>query len=229
MYGPSFVAAAPGDRSSSERSFERALRSTTDNPRLSTQNPRVIGGRPIPELLEALRAGDEDALTVLHTELFGMLWSVAVMQTRSRDTAKDIVQDVFFWLWTRRNTLKIDTDIHVYLVVAVRNRARNLRRHSQVVDAVEHAVGAALTDAPGIGQRPLASDAAVEEREFYEAYQRALRMLSERERVAALLRWEEGFTLEQIGEALSLSTVGARKVLIRAQTKVQKGLEAYRG
>jgi RNA polymerase sigma-70 factor (ECF subfamily) len=228
MYGSSLLCAPPGDDISDGRSSTRATPAAPAAHDRAPQTPRPIGGVPVSELLAQLREGDQGALSVLYTELFGMLWSLAAVQTRSREAAKDIVQDVFFWLWSRREAIKLDTDIQVYLAVAVRNRARNLRRHHRVVDAIEQAVSTDVIEAPAIGRPPPPSDAAAAEQEFHAAYQSALAILTERERLAALLRWEEGFTLDQIGQVLSVSIEGTRKILIRAQNKVQAVLEDYR-
>jgi RNA polymerase sigma-70 factor (ECF subfamily) len=188
----------------------------------------TIGGHSISALLSALRNGDREALSILYTGLFGMLWSLASVQTHSRETAQDVVQDVFLWLWNHREKLRPDTDIRVYLAVAVRNRARNLRRHEALVDATAQAVIEERTDIPAAGQPASPVDHAIQSQEFHAAYQRALTILDERERTAALLRWEEDFTLQQIAEVLAISVVGARGVLMRAQRKVQSGLEDYR-
>ena len=39
---------------------------------------------------------------------------------KDRDTAKDIVQDVFIALWNKRNNLDIKTSIEAYLLRAVK-------------------------------------------------------------------------------------------------------------
>jgi len=83
-------------------------------------------------------------------------------------------------------------------------------------------------DAPAIGAPPTMPDAALETQEFYDAYHRALALLTERERTALLLRWDEDLTFEQIGHVLGLSNVGARAVVLRGQQKVQQALADYR-
>jgi RNA polymerase sigma-70 factor (ECF subfamily) len=190
-----------------------------------------VGGLPVPELLARLQAGHRDALSTLYKALFEELWRIALLQTRSPESANEIVQDVFLWLWARHATIRTDTDIRVYLAVAVRNRARSLNRHARVVQTTKEMATAAIgADEPlAMGQFGRSSDTLVEDQEFRAAYHRAVATLTDQERLAVFLRWEEDWTFEQVGHALAISKVGARKVVLRAQQKVRALLEDYRG
>jgi len=183
-------------------------------------------------LLARICAGDRDAVSIIYTALFDQLWRIALLQTRSSDTASEIVHDVFLWLWAHRETVATDIDIRVYLATAVRNRARTLARHAKVVDAVVTQVDGNSNDmasqSPAMGQPMPPSDVLAEEHDFRAAYQRAITILTEQERLAIYLRWEEEWAFEQIGQTMSLSKVGARKVVLRAQRKIQELLAQYR-
>ncbi len=148
--------------------------------------------------------------------------------THSPDTAKEVVHDVFLNLWIRRTVLDTQLDIRVYLNSAVRNRVRNLRKHARVVEGVEAAVEQQILDAPAMSQQEDGADVRIESHEFYEAYRDVLTTLTERDRTALVLRWEEGMTLEQIGKIFGVSIVGARGIVLRAQEKVRKALTKYR-
>ena len=189
----------------------------------------VIDGVPIRELLIRLRDGDRAAFGTLYEAFFDSLWRLAMLLARSPESAEEIVQDVFLSLWVRRASIDVGSDIRVYLNEAVRHQAYNLRRHSRVVATMEDAVEREVLDAPAISQPFVAPDGAAETEEFYAAYHRILSTLTERDAVALRLRWEEEFTFEQIGQVLGLSAMGARKLILRAQRKVQDALADYRG
>lgn len=191
--------------------------------------PKPLDGVAVPDVVARLRAGDRDALGLAYTALCDTLVRLAVLRTRSSDIAIEIVHDVFLALWARRETIAPDTDLRVYLAAAVRNRTRNLWEHDAVVAAVEQAVADEALDTPAIGQPVERPDAAAEHDDFEHAYREALGVLTERERAAALLRWEDGFTFDQVGRVLGISTVGARALILRVQRKVQAGLAKYRG
>jgi len=143
----------------------------------------------------------------------------------SSAAAEDVVHDVFLWLWTHRDTVNVAVDIRVYLATATRNRARNEAKHRQVVERVNRAEP--LSSA-GIAQAPLPADVSLESADFLMAYRRALTLLSERELTAALLRWEEGFTFEQIAQVLSVSTKSAQRIVLRARDTMYEALRDFR-
>jgi RNA polymerase sigma factor (sigma-70 family) len=180
------------------------------------------------ELFTRVRDGDRSAFGALYEALFDSLWRLAALLVHSSEAAEEIVQDVFLNLWIRRETLDVDIDIRVYLNEAVRHLAYNVLRHRRVVSATEHVVEQEGMDVPAISQPFVAPDAAAETEEFYAAYNRILATLTRRDAVALRLRWEEGFTFEEMGQILELSAMGARKVILRAQGKVREALADYR-
>lgn len=182
----------------------------------------LISGQSSTELLAAIRDGDLNAFETLYLSLFPSLWRLAGLRTGSSDLAKDLVQDAFFAFWRRRSTIDVNMNVQVYLAVAVRNRARNMTRDTRVVRDTEYAVQQHALPTPAMGQSLASPDTEAEHQEFQDAYQRALHVLTDREREAGLLRWEEGLTFEQISEILGISNEGTRKVVLRAQRKLQK-------
>jgi len=227
---PTFVCAP--EESSSKKPAPAHRRPRQAN--LRRESPAVpaselIGGVLASELIARLREGDVTAFDTLYRSLFPVLWSIAVLQTHSGDTAEEIVQDVFLRLWVGRTTLHISGDVRVYLSASVRNAAQNLRKHGNVVTMLEDVVTQAARPIPAMGEPTTPTDVAVERDEFVRAYRRALSALTEEERTAAFLRWEEEWPFERIGAVLSMSKVGAFKVVARAQKKLQKILAELRG
>lgn len=166
---------------------------------------------------------------MLYDALFATLWRIAVKHTRSPEIAEDVVHEVFLSVWIRREQLQPDIDFRTYLATAVRYRARARWAHEHVVRASEEAVTHGLVDPLGMGQGMAAPDLVLERAELQSLYRHAVGTLTDREREAALLRWEEGFTIEQIAKILGLSVAGVHGVLLRAQRKVQTAVAAYRG
>jgi RNA polymerase sigma-70 factor (ECF subfamily) len=165
---------------------------------------------------------------LIYDTFFHTLWRIAMLRLRVAQAAEEAVHDVFLSLWVRRESLRTDLDLRVYLAAAVRNRTRDMQAHERVVHSMETLVDRGAVAPPAIGREAPVADAVLETGEFWDAYRRALRMLTEREREAVLLRWEEEFTLEQVGRVLGMSTMGARALILRAQRKVQMALAEYR-
>ena len=95
--------------------------------------PAADGSRPGTRVLvEDLRAGDESAYAALFHEHFHRLCEYAMSYLRSRDEAREVVQEVFVSLFVDRERLRLDENMRVYLFRAVRNRALNVVRDGRV-------------------------------------------------------------------------------------------------
>ena len=85
-----------------------------------------------PEWLERIRRGDAEAFEALFRALAPGLCALATRYVESRAVAEEIVQDLFFDLWSRRGELAIGQSLTSYLYVATRHRALNhVRRERQ--------------------------------------------------------------------------------------------------
>lgn len=73
-----------------------------------------------------IREGDKKAFEALFFEYHEQLSRFANSITKSREFARDAVQDVFLKIWRNRKQLNIHTSVKVYLYQAVRNQSLNL-------------------------------------------------------------------------------------------------------
>jgi RNA polymerase sigma-70 factor (ECF subfamily) len=71
------------------------------------------------------RLDDQQAYKELYTSLYGFLFCFARTIVHSRESAEEIVSDVFIRLWERRGELEKIENLKVYLYVATRNIAFN--------------------------------------------------------------------------------------------------------
>jgi DNA-directed RNA polymerase specialized sigma24 family protein len=76
-------------------------------------------------LIAQMRRGDPRAFAELIAQYVNAMTRFAFRIIGSRDTAEDVVQQVFVQLWERRATLELDMRLKAYLFRAVRNRALN--------------------------------------------------------------------------------------------------------
>lgn len=79
-------------------------------------------------LVKNLQDGLSSGLEGLYNRYYVGLVGLARRFTKDQDSARDVVQEVFFRLWKQRRTLKITSSIKSYLFRAVRNQALNLLR-----------------------------------------------------------------------------------------------------
>lgn len=71
------------------------------------------------ELLALVRAGDRDAFTTLYNRYWAQLLGIAYNHTRDKQSAEEVVQNLFIGLWNRRETLVIGNPAN-YLATAVK-------------------------------------------------------------------------------------------------------------
>ncbi len=74
---------------------------------------------------EKIGRSDETALTELYRNFYQRLLSFSKELVRSKETAEEIVEDVFVQVWSRRKTIDTIDNLAVYLYVAVKNRSLN--------------------------------------------------------------------------------------------------------
>jgi RNA polymerase sigma-70 factor (family 1) len=68
---------------------------------------------------------DQQAYRELYTSLYGYLFGFAKTIVQSRESAEEIVSDVFIKVWERRKDLEKIENLKIYLYVATRNIAFN--------------------------------------------------------------------------------------------------------
>jgi RNA polymerase sigma-70 factor (family 1) len=71
------------------------------------------------ELLSRLKEGDRNAFTTLYNRYWDKLLAIAYNHTRDKQSAEEVVQNLFIGLWNRREALTIDNPAN-YLATAVK-------------------------------------------------------------------------------------------------------------
>lgn len=91
-------------------------------------------------LISRLRLGDHVAYATLYEKFWRSLYIHAYKRVKDEEAAKDIIQTVFIYLWQRRETITINTEIAHYLNGAVRyqvfNHFRSEKLKGKVLESV---------------------------------------------------------------------------------------------
>jgi RNA polymerase sigma-70 factor (ECF subfamily) len=78
------------------------------------------------ELFKLFQSGNTAAFDELYERYWEKLYLVAYRKLNSEEDAQDIVQNVFIWVWEKRNTISVNESFFAYLLTAVRNKSINL-------------------------------------------------------------------------------------------------------
>jgi RNA polymerase sigma-70 factor (ECF subfamily) len=229
-------ASAAGDPSETSARSGRPAREKEPAAHVTAESDEVrqettIAGKPAADVLSALRGTDVEAasqaLTDIYLTFFDTLWHFAYRWTRSRDHAKEVVHDVFFRLWTRRETLEVGGEIIAYLRLAVRNHIYDDARHTAVITRMERAVEAHEADLPAMGSVPH-PETSLDEVEIDRIVAAALAAIAPRDRDVVTMRLVDRMTLDEIARTLGVSKSRVRTILTRAMMRLAPAFEALR-
>ncbi len=174
------------------------------------------------ELVRRIRAGDERALEIVFRAHYAGMASFVQRYVRSADVAEELVQDVFFKLWSKREHLAEIETLRTYLFRAARNTALNhLRRLKLERRWQEEQV--AGDDSPAF----VADDEAAWT-EVDAAVQEAIGRLPPRCREIFLLSRDGGLTYAEIARALGISVKTVETQMGRALKSLRVSLRPFR-
>jgi len=214
-FGPSIEHDGEG-RGTPESTAERRLHVVRDRAEGAPDAPDQATGDAV---FARAVDGDFDAFEALHGMYYHGLLRFAHRFVTSRDDAEDVVQHVFVTLWVHRANVARNVAAGPYLFGATRNKALTHRarfgRRDTVLALEERSRSANLERADPSAARATA------ECDLRATLDRAIAQIPERQRAALVLWWVEEMSYADVGRALGVSAVAARKL-------VGKGLERLR-
>ncbi len=87
-------------------------------------------------LLNKLKEGDINALEVIFHKYYGSLCRYLLLLFKNELIVEHIAQDIFIYLWEKRESLEIKTSLESYLYTAGRYKALNQIRDSKCREAI---------------------------------------------------------------------------------------------
>jgi len=87
------------------------------------------------ELLDLLKSGDKSALDEIYKRYYGILYSHAYRRLPDREEVRDIVQEVFIYLWNNKANIIITSSLSAYLYSSIRSRVLDVFRRQKVRNA----------------------------------------------------------------------------------------------
>ncbi|MDF2456482.1 MAG: polymerase sigma-70 factor [Cytophagaceae bacterium] len=150
-----------------------------------------------------------------------MLCKVAYAIVKDKSAAEDIVQDVFFTIWKKRNELMIDSNLKGYLYRAVSNSCLNYLQsyHKRNVKAIDEFNEQAL------GSFTLHDS--IDYDHLNAAVQQAIDHLPPRCKVIFVMSRMEGLKYQQIADALQVSVKTVENQMGIALVKLREELKSF--
>ena len=176
-------------------------------------------------LSDRIRRGDLAAFEELFRAMHAPLCEVAYSYVESKAIADEIVQDLFFAIWMKRDRLPNVDSLQAYLFTAARNRSFHHLRHRAMVRRWNSRAGA-TPEVAGIAASPPPADEALEAAERRARIRAAIDRLPPRARLALVLQRDHEMTNAEVAEAMDISLKGVEKLLATARQKLRPMLEA---
>ena len=167
----------------------------------------------------AERADEDAAFESLVRQYERLVLVTALRIAGNMHDAQDISQEVFLRLYRNLAKVRSMENLTGWLYRVTVNACFDLQRRRPASSPVELADDLATADAD---PQQAAADA-----ERKRVLEMSLRLLSEKERAALVLRDLEGLTTEQVAQALGSSPATVRSQISKARLKIKGYVEGY--
>lgn len=165
---------------------------------------------------------DDKAFESLFHLLNTPLIKFSMMYVHQKETAEEIVSDVFVKCWISRKSLADVRNIDTYLFVAVKNQSLNhLKKYSHI-----HLVQVEDTNETRL-VKPSTPQEALEKKELLFKMEQSIEELPQQCRIVFRLIREEGIKYKEVAEILNISPRTVQTQLFRAMKKLNMVLSDY--
>jgi len=191
-------------------------------------------GFPESELLERVKAGDEEAFATILDRYSPRTYRLARAITGNPQDAEEVVQDVFFTIFQKIESFEgrsaFSTWLYRITVNAAMMKAR--RREGKVEEDLERWLP--VFDAEGHHLQPVVDwsanpEKALLQHERREVLHQALAALPAEYRAVVALRDLQGLSNEEVAEVLGLTVAAVKSRLHRGRLALRGKLAAYFG
>jgi RNA polymerase sigma-70 factor (family 1) len=173
------------------------------------------------DIVQQIKAGDIRSFEQLFHAYCEELVRYATTILKDADEAQDVVQHLFVTLWTKRDTLQVNSSLKSYLYRSVYNSSLNRikqvttqQKHEDYLGCVAHSYGSAAS-------------AVLESKEVQSAIDTAIAALPDQCRLIFTMSRFEGKKYQQIADELQLSVKTIENQMGKALKHMREQLQTY--
>ena len=171
-------------------------------------------------LLKLLKQHELGAFEEIYLRYWRKLYSAAYKRLTSRETAEEIVQDIFTSLWMNRHTVKIDV-LSSYLVTAVKYKVINhLEREMSRRSYAEAKIRSALSVDNSTEETVLLN-------ELNSALEKEIQKLPPKRKLIFKMSREEHLSIKEVASNLGISEKTAENQLGKALKVLKLNLKHF--
>lgn len=171
-------------------------------------------------ILVLIKRGNEKAFKDLFDKYYRELYYFALTYFNQKETAEEIVQEVFIHIWNKRYELEITTSFKSYLFTSVKNRSidyirKELRKPEKADEKLNNLIVCGT------------ADSSFEISELETLISKAILSLPEKCRIIFNLSRNSGLTYKEIANEFNISTETVKTQISIALKKIKLYLEIY--
>lgn len=171
-------------------------------------------------LLRLLKKGDHQAYTELYNRYSGVLYAHVLRRLNDKEEAKDIIHELFTYLWINRSTIEIQGHVSGYLYTSVRNRVIKVISHqtiaSKYIDVQQLKI-----------HHSFSSDYLVRENQLKELIEKEINTLPPRMQEVFNLSRKRYLTHREIACELNISELTVKKQVTNALKLLRTRLDLF--
>jgi len=173
------------------------------------------------EWLRQLKLGKQDALQSIFKQYYKYLLVTACNITNDQIIAKDLVQDVFFEIWKKREQLSIESSLKAYLRKAVANRSLNFLKTQKRFNWGDDHFDAQTPSGEISAQKQL------EANDLQQLINQTIDLLPPKCKAIFTLSRFEKFSHKEIAAQLDISTKTIENQITKALKLIRAAVEQY--
>lgn len=167
------------------------------------------------QLLSLLKEGDDKAFNEIYDRYWKLLFSLAFNLMQSLPDTEDIVQEVFTYLWKKRETIEINHSLKSYLAAATKIQVYQFLLRSKKQQAREGIMPASS---------PLTPENELDFKNLLESLQKNINELPQTTRLIFHLK-EEGLTNKEVADVIGISVKTVESHTTITKRRLRTGLD----
>ncbi|MGV3547310.1 MAG: RNA polymerase sigma factor [Pedobacter sp.] len=168
-------------------------------------------------LLAQMKGDDESAFHLLYDRYWEQVYNAAYKRLKDADYAKDITQDIFLQLWSRRKELQI-AFVPSYLYMSVRNNVFKWMEKEQRFTTIPDLLAC-------LEQRSDRADVELLRKEFMAKYEAMVNSLPAAQQTIFKLRFHDDLSTKEIAEKLNISRKTVQNQLGKSVGQLRDALD----
>jgi RNA polymerase sigma-70 factor (ECF subfamily) len=161
-------------------------------------------------ILERIKSGDSDALTVLFNRYYQQICRFSFLFIPENKVVEELAANVFINLWETRKKIAVHTSVKAYLYQAAKNQAISyLRKNKRILNPLDD-----LFDLPD--KQDQTPEAIYIEGELNQEFVKAYKKLPNRAQLAFKLHRLDGLKYSEVAEVMNISVGAVEKNITSA-------------